>query len=41
MTYAIFLPDELEFVEGETVRVEAKDGELVFEKAGEPAVAAA
>jgi ATP-dependent Clp protease ATP-binding subunit ClpB len=32
---------EGEFAEGDTVRVDAKDGELVFEKAGEPAVAAA
>jgi ATP-dependent Clp protease ATP-binding subunit ClpB len=32
---------EGEFAEGDTVRVDAKDGELVFETAGEPAVAAA
>jgi ATP-dependent Clp protease ATP-binding subunit ClpB len=32
---------EGEFTEGETVRVEARDGELVFEKADEPAAAAA
>jgi ATP-dependent Clp protease ATP-binding subunit ClpB len=32
---------EGEFGEGDTVRVDAKDGELVFETAGEPAVAAA
>jgi ATP-dependent Clp protease ATP-binding subunit ClpB len=32
---------EGEFAEGDTVRVTASDGELVFEKAGEPAVAAA
>ena len=32
---------EGEFAEGDTVRVDAKHGELVFEKAGEPAVAAA
>jgi ATP-dependent Clp protease ATP-binding subunit ClpB len=32
---------EGEFAEGDTVRVDAKNGELAFEKAGEPAVAAA
>jgi ATP-dependent Clp protease ATP-binding subunit ClpB len=32
---------EGEFAEGDTVRVDVKHGELVFEKAGEPAVAAA
>jgi ATP-dependent Clp protease ATP-binding subunit ClpB len=31
---------EGEFVEGDTVRVDASDGELVFEKAGAPAAAA-
>jgi ATP-dependent Clp protease ATP-binding subunit ClpB len=31
---------EGEFAEGDTVRVDALDGDLVFEKAGEPAVAA-
>jgi ATP-dependent Clp protease ATP-binding subunit ClpB len=29
---------EGEFADGDTVRVDAADGELVFEKAGEPAV---
>ncbi len=32
---------EGEFAEGDSLRVDAQDGELVFEKAGEPAVAAA
>jgi ATP-dependent Clp protease ATP-binding subunit ClpB len=32
---------EGEFAEGDTVRVDAADGELVFEKAAEPAAAAA
>ncbi len=32
---------EGEFGEGDTVRVEAADGELVFEKAGERAASAA